>query len=652
MANDSRIETPRSPRGSGSPDSCRGSSLASPLGSERASDLASAHFSSKEAAHGGSRGRPAFCGASSSSCLGCGSGSSSKRSSVVAPPLCTSNADAAPSTSGLVERSHSDPKSLTPRRNTSPLLKRRPVNAQARLPEQSSREELSPSPPSPNALTAHAPQWEGSLLGLAFSAKMPARRHSIATVAGLPRLKHAPPLGRTNSSPLLISTLSSNPCAFQRSPDHTHTSRAREPTTEGAGDILSLRQLASTDSAQSLKDISSGSGVTSAGGASEGMSYALGELSGRFSCDTSEAGTLEEKSAGRQDGTSRSGVAMRQRSVAFSSDLTEMREDTEASYNTDGTVGSPDSLCGGEEGISPRLGQAPRPILVLVGAARRRDDASAYLYSLKQLATDLGLRHATVDGSTLAAYLDRLPMPASESRQPLTPSMLRPIMSPGFPCFSDGYSGHVTPSVTPSASAAVTPAVTPAVSPTGSRRSPGLGALLPSVAGTPRLDALGRQPVDTDTSTHRSNTSLSRAMQADVLFAPNLNRELRLRLLSLAAVGVHTVPNEQFGIEIVEMMAAGVPLVAHNSGCPRLEIVVPSGEVGLLARSEEEYAAAISDLLLPIGAASRRKRMAMRARKSAIKNFSEEQFARRLCRAMRPLLDACKNNEHRGTLVG
>jgi alpha-1,2-mannosyltransferase len=42
-----------------------------------------------------------------------------------------------------------------------------------------------------------------------------------------------------------------------------------------------------------------------------------------------------------------------------------------------------------------------------------------------------------------------------------------------------------------------------------------------------------------------------------------------------AAVGIHTMWNEHFGISVVEMMAAGLVVVAHNSGGPSMDIVTP-----------------------------------------------------------------------------
>lgn len=55
--------------------------------------------------------------------------------------------------------------------------------------------------------------------------------------------------------------------------------------------------------------------------------------------------------------------------------------------------------------------------------------------------------------------------------------------------------------------------------------------------------------------------------------------------------------NEHFGIGVVEMMASGLITIAHNSGGPKADIIVPlehDGSItGFLASTEEEYADAL-----------------------------------------------------------
>lgn len=53
--------------------------------------------------------------------------------------------------------------------------------------------------------------------------------------------------------------------------------------------------------------------------------------------------------------------------------------------------------------------------------------------------------------------------------------------------------------------------------------------------------------------------------------------------------------NEHFGIGIVEMMAAGLIVVAHKSGGPKSDIVISldGKRTGFLATTSDEYADAI-----------------------------------------------------------
>ena len=96
--------------------------------------------------------------------------------------------------------------------------------------------------------------------------------------------------------------------------------------------------------------------------------------------------------------------------------------------------------------------------------------------------------------------------------------------------------------------------------------------------------------------------------------------------LARASVGVHTMWNEHFGIGVVEMMAAGMVVVAHNSGGPKADIVVPfEGQPsGFLASSREEYANAMWEALTMDE--ERRSRMRQRARASSLR-FSDEVFS-------------------------
>ncbi|KAK7416249.1 asparagine-linked glycosylation protein [Neonectria punicea] len=99
-----------------------------------------------------------------------------------------------------------------------------------------------------------------------------------------------------------------------------------------------------------------------------------------------------------------------------------------------------------------------------------------------------------------------------------------------------------------------------------------------------------------------------------------------LQWLAKASVGVNAMWNEHFGIGIVEYQAAGLISVVHNSGGPKLDIVVQvDGEpTGFHATTPEEFADGYEKALsLPNPLAVRK-----RARESA-KRFTEEEFAKK-----------------------
>jgi alpha-1,2-mannosyltransferase len=81
----------------------------------------------------------------------------------------------------------------------------------------------------------------------------------------------------------------------------------------------------------------------------------------------------------------------------------------------------------------------------------------------------------------------------------------------------------------------------------------------------------------------------------NVHFKPNISYEKMKIYLSKASIGLHTMWNEHFGIGIVEYMAAGVIPIVHNSGGPKLDIVIDYENkiTGFTAMTAEEYANAI-----------------------------------------------------------
>ncbi|XP_024866684.1 GDP-Man:Man(3)GlcNAc(2)-PP-Dol alpha-1,2-mannosyltransferase isoform X2 [Kryptolebias marmoratus] len=100
--------------------------------------------------------------------------------------------------------------------------------------------------------------------------------------------------------------------------------------------------------------------------------------------------------------------------------------------------------------------------------------------------------------------------------------------------------------------------------------------------------------------------------------------ELKRELVS-ATIGLHTMWNEHFGIGVVECMAAGTIVLAHKSGGPKLDIVVPheGRQTGFLADSEDSYAAAMETILALSPSARLEIRLAAR---ESVGRFSDQEF--------------------------
>ncbi|GAB2215601.1 hypothetical protein Droror1_Dr00019990 [Drosera rotundifolia] len=126
-------------------------------------------------------------------------------------------------------------------------------------------------------------------------------------------------------------------------------------------------------------------------------------------------------------------------------------------------------------------------------------------------------------------------------------------------------------------------------------------------------------------------------VEKDVDFHKNIAYRDLMRLLGGATAGIHSMTDEHFGISVVEYMAAGAIPIAHNSAGPKMDIVLDedSQQTGFLARTEEEYADAILEILrMP---ESKRLKVAAAARKRAAR-FSEQRFYENFKSAIRPVL--------------
>ena len=106
----------------------------------------------------------------------------------------------------------------------------------------------------------------------------------------------------------------------------------------------------------------------------------------------------------------------------------------------------------------------------------------------------------------------------------------------------------------------------------------------------------------------------------------NFTFENLLKDVAASAVGIHSMVDEHFGIGVVECMAAGTVMLAHNSAGPKMDIVVPSSgekQTGFLAQTEEQFA----ECLYKIYTMSIEQRNLIRERaRTHVKKFSQEKF--------------------------
>ncbi|XP_055556245.1 GDP-Man:Man(3)GlcNAc(2)-PP-Dol alpha-1,2-mannosyltransferase-like [Falco biarmicus] len=122
----------------------------------------------------------------------------------------------------------------------------------------------------------------------------------------------------------------------------------------------------------------------------------------------------------------------------------------------------------------------------------------------------------------------------------------------------------------------------------------------------------------------------------DVIFRINISFEELKRHLAEATIGLHTMWNELFGIGVVECMAAGTVILAHNSGGPKLDIVIPyeGHTTGFLAENKDNYA----EMMAYILSLSPEKRLEIRqnARRS-VHRFSDQHFEETFLLSVEPL---------------
>eukprot|EP01031_Cornospumella_fuschlensis_P024635 gene24635-29768_t len=135
------------------------------------------------------------------------------------------------------------------------------------------------------------------------------------------------------------------------------------------------------------------------------------------------------------------------------------------------------------------------------------------------------------------------------------------------------------------------------------------------------------------------------------------------RYLSVATAGIHTMVQEHFGISVVEMMAAGLVTLAHDSAGPRMDIIhketkangsdgeyvhVNSEEAenksessekdGYLASNLEDYVASLQDILEDTPAGEARRQRIRESARVSVRRFDDQVFEREVVRLMEKMM--------------
>ncbi|KAF3934645.1 hypothetical protein ABW20_dc0102998 [Dactylellina cionopaga] len=135
-------------------------------------------------------------------------------------------------------------------------------------------------------------------------------------------------------------------------------------------------------------------------------------------------------------------------------------------------------------------------------------------------------------------------------------------------------------------------------------------------------------------------------IEENVMFITNAPWGDVIKWLGKASLGVNAMWNEHFGIGVVEYQAAGLIGVVHDSGGPRLDIVVEvdGARTGYHATTADEFAEGFKEAL----SLSPEETFAMRkrARKSSLR-FSEEIFEEQWNGVMGSLLGLLDNKKKR-----
>jgi alpha-1,2-mannosyltransferase len=128
------------------------------------------------------------------------------------------------------------------------------------------------------------------------------------------------------------------------------------------------------------------------------------------------------------------------------------------------------------------------------------------------------------------------------------------------------------------------------------------------------------------------------ALDEHVEFKVNASYQELIQCYQKSLIGIHAMWNEHFGISVVELMAAGLLMIANRSGGPKMDIIetAEASRTGYLADDPEDYAKAILTVLYNTKDENNKIRNAARA---SVERFSEKEFEASFLRVISPLFE-------------
>lgn len=134
-----------------------------------------------------------------------------------------------------------------------------------------------------------------------------------------------------------------------------------------------------------------------------------------------------------------------------------------------------------------------------------------------------------------------------------------------------------------------------------------------------------------------NNYARQLGVQQYVKFLKNGTTEQITEEFSKAKIGIHTMIDEHFGITLIEMMAAGLIVVTHNSAGAKNDILVSEGDMkpGFLVNNENEYVGQIEEILIRYNEI---KSQILNSSKQRAEKFSDEAFKEQFLNRLREFL--------------